>query len=484
MRVIFTRGLLVGNVVEFRETQIRIGRGEENELCLMTDGVSRRHGILRRDDSGKWLISDLGSTNGIKVNGARIAGETPVGEGDDIEIGEQCMRIDLSDEESSPADLRFADGPAEVKITMPVPEALLGAPEVPPAAGTDAPKKSTERSAPAGDLSSLSGEAPAPSFFGGNGDSASAEGGAPADPAGRRRRIIMGVIFYLSLLIIVVCAISFCVKHFAPRTAPAATAGSEAEAEEDFAFRYERQILTPGNVFRFALAVENGSAEMTLDDIRHHRSLHLPIKEPHGVRAFREAIRASGIALMTPPAAPRERQEVRRRITVVLGDHITDFEIDGEVVPQEVMRVEDAVDAFAETYGLKTISLTPEQLRELAEESFTKAEDLFENREANYGNLREAIRRYAQTVSYLEQFSPRPKLWAKASRRLAEAKELRKQIFGKLNFELIRQEKLGNKSQMRQVLKQIMDLVDVDTRQYEQARLKLFRLDNSARRKR
>ncbi|MBP5531968.1 MAG: FHA domain-containing protein [Lentisphaeria bacterium] len=98
MRVIFTRGLLAGNVVDFRETLIRIGRSEENELCLMTDGVSRRHGQLRRDDTGRWLVSDLGSTNGIKVNGVRISGEIEVREGDDIEIGEQCMRIDLSDE--------------------------------------------------------------------------------------------------------------------------------------------------------------------------------------------------------------------------------------------------------------------------------------------------------------------------------------------------------------------------------------------------
>ena len=293
----------------------------------------------------------------------------------------------------------------------------------------------------------------------------------------------MGAIFYLALFIIVVGVISFCVKNFSPRANSAPAAQQQVAEEGDFAFRYERLILRRDNVFRFALAVENNAAEMTLDDIRHQRSLHLPIKEPRGVRALREAIRASEIAKMTPPPPPRERQTVRRRITLVADGRITTFEIDGETVPSEVMRVEDAVDNFAETYGLKTISLTPEQLRELAEESFTKAEDLYANREANYGNLREAIRRYAQTVSYLEQFSPRPKLWATASKRLAEAKALRKQRFNDLNFELTRQEKLGNKQQQRQVLKQMMDLVDSDTNQYERARLKLFQLDNSGRRR-
>ena len=159
MRVIFTKGLLAGNVVEFRERLIRIGRGEENELCLMTNGVSRRHGQLRRDDSGRWLISDAGSTNGIKVNGTRITSETAVGEGDDIEIGEQCMRIDLSDEESSPGDARFAETPAEVKITMPIPEALLVDSAPAPSADRETEKKTDPAAA-------TPPEAPAPSFFG------------------------------------------------------------------------------------------------------------------------------------------------------------------------------------------------------------------------------------------------------------------------------------------------------------------------------
>lgn len=476
MRVIFTKGLLAGNVVEFRERLIRIGRGEENELCLMTNGVSRRHGQLRRDDDGRWLITDCGSTNGIKVNGTRITSETAVGEGDDIEIGEQSMRIDLSDEESSAADTRFADSPAEVKITMPIPEAMLDTSSVTTTIDLP-PAEEEEKKEPAAPAATS-----IPSFFGG-GAAAEKKKSSGGDPGTRTRRIVMGVIFYLALLIIVLGVISFCIKKFSPRPAAAPAAAQQPEEEGDFAFRYERLILRRNNIFRFELAVENNSASMTLDDIRHHRSLHLPIKEPRGVRAFRDAIRASEITKLTPPPAPRERQSVRRRITVVTDGRIVSFEIDGETVPPEVLRVEDAVDHFAETYGLKTISLTPEQLLELAGESFTKAEDLYENREANYGNLREAIRRYAQAVSYLEQFSPRPKLWAIASKRLAEAQALRKQRFKELNFELIRQEKLGNKEQMRQVLRQIMDLVDSDTRQYEQARLKLFHLDNSGRRR-
>ena len=363
---------------------------------------------------------------------------------------------------------------------MPIPEELPAAPAEPPEIDFRTEEPPKEKS---GDAESP----PPPSFFretpGGAGN-AEKRKTAPEVPGGRRRRIIMGSIFYLALLIIVIQTIVFCVKRFSPGGNPAAGTAEAPHGEEIFAFRYERVILSRNNIFRFSLAVEGNSAEMTLDDIRHHRSLHRPIQEPAGVHAFRNAVRASGITRMTPPVPPRERQSVRRRITIVADNRITEFEIDGETVPPEVARIEDAVDNFAGTYGLKTISLTPEQLRELAAESFAKAEDLFDNREANYGNLREAIRRYAQTVSYLEQFSPRPPLWARASKRLSEAQELRKQRFQELNFELIRQEKLGNKAQVRQVLKQIMDLVDLESRQYGQARTKLFQLDNSGRKNR
>jgi len=486
MKVIFTKGLLVGNVADFSEKLIRIGRGEENELCLMTDGVSRRHAQIRRDDDGRWKLSDLGSTNGIKVNGVRISGEVEIREGDDIEIGEQCMRIDLSDEESGSGGSRFADEPAEVKITVPIPEPFLAPPDELADAGFTGAETRMIPDGLASPPEENSGETP--SLFAENDPETAAKEKktepAPAPLRERLPRIVRSIIFYVSLAIIVIGVISFCMKKFSAHGSPAAAPGEAPRQEGDFVFRYERTIFSRDNVFRFALTVEKDSAEMTLDDIRHHRSLRRSVGEPRGVQLFREAVRASGIARMNPPPEPRERQSVRRRITLVADGKISEFRIDGETVPQEVRKIEDAVDDFAENHGLKTISLTPEQLRELAAESFSKAEDLYENREANYSNLREAIHRYSQTVTYLEQFSPRPALWARASKRLAEATELRKQRFKELNFELIRQEKLGNRAMTRQTLKQIMDLVDSDSRQYDQARRKLFLLDNSGRRSR
>ena len=74
---------------------ILIGRGSEADLRLNDPGVSRRHALISvSGDPNHPLITieDLGSTNGVQVNGSRIT-KTRVGEGTRIEIGNTRMLI-------------------------------------------------------------------------------------------------------------------------------------------------------------------------------------------------------------------------------------------------------------------------------------------------------------------------------------------------------------------------------------------------------
>jgi hypothetical protein len=48
-----------------------VGRSRDADLVLDDPNVSRRHAELRRDHDS-WTIADLGSTNGVKVNGRRV----------------------------------------------------------------------------------------------------------------------------------------------------------------------------------------------------------------------------------------------------------------------------------------------------------------------------------------------------------------------------------------------------------------------------
>ena len=50
-----------------------IGRSKDADCVLRDPNVSRRHAELRQAESGDWQIVDLGSTNGVKVNGRRVS---------------------------------------------------------------------------------------------------------------------------------------------------------------------------------------------------------------------------------------------------------------------------------------------------------------------------------------------------------------------------------------------------------------------------
>jgi len=77
-------------VVPLIRDEITIGRKEGNTIRLTERNVSRRHAKLTRSN-GEVVLEDLGSYNGIKVNGSRIAGQTAVGEGDRIQIGDYIL---------------------------------------------------------------------------------------------------------------------------------------------------------------------------------------------------------------------------------------------------------------------------------------------------------------------------------------------------------------------------------------------------------
>ena len=65
--------------------RLTIGRSRECEVVVDDPNVSRRHAELRKTIEG-WMVVDLGSTNGVKVNGKRVKEEV-LRPGDKITLG-------------------------------------------------------------------------------------------------------------------------------------------------------------------------------------------------------------------------------------------------------------------------------------------------------------------------------------------------------------------------------------------------------------
>lgn len=78
-------------------TGASIGRSRECDIVLGDANVSRRHAEVRpgRTGEGTWTIEDLGSTNGVRVNGRIADGAHPLRHGDRIELGTADLTFEL-----------------------------------------------------------------------------------------------------------------------------------------------------------------------------------------------------------------------------------------------------------------------------------------------------------------------------------------------------------------------------------------------------
>jgi hypothetical protein len=68
------------------QPRFTIGRHPDCDLVIPDITVSRWHAGLAHDSHG-WLLTDLGSTNGTRLNGWRVRTPVPVGPGDQVSFG-------------------------------------------------------------------------------------------------------------------------------------------------------------------------------------------------------------------------------------------------------------------------------------------------------------------------------------------------------------------------------------------------------------
>ena len=71
--------------------RLLLGRSSACQLVFADDTVSRRHAELRLVD-GRWMLRDLGSSNGTWVNGRRVL-EAEVAAGDEVHLGACRFRL-------------------------------------------------------------------------------------------------------------------------------------------------------------------------------------------------------------------------------------------------------------------------------------------------------------------------------------------------------------------------------------------------------
>jgi hypothetical protein len=70
----------------------RLGRSAENSVVLEDQFVSAVHAIVLLRD-GRWWVRDAGSTNGTVLNGSNVVDESPLHDGDELQVGGVRLRV-------------------------------------------------------------------------------------------------------------------------------------------------------------------------------------------------------------------------------------------------------------------------------------------------------------------------------------------------------------------------------------------------------
>ncbi len=129
-RLVVLRGPLKGNVYpldleRWQTDELVLGRSKDCHILLHDAKVSKRHLRLFRE-GGRWQIEDLGSRNGVHVNGAKVL-RAALSSGDEIQVGDAVFSF-LEDEPAggttTPSAPTRTQGEAPARRTKPALRAL------------------------------------------------------------------------------------------------------------------------------------------------------------------------------------------------------------------------------------------------------------------------------------------------------------------------------------------------------------------------
>ena len=94
-RLEILNGGFEGMTYDLTNEEVVIGRNPTTDITLLDEGISREHALILYDeDLPGYMIEDLQSTNGTKVNGKRIR-SAELAEGDEIQVGQTLFRFVL-----------------------------------------------------------------------------------------------------------------------------------------------------------------------------------------------------------------------------------------------------------------------------------------------------------------------------------------------------------------------------------------------------
>ena len=451
MDLFFLNGKFAGQKAPLTPPGISIGRETDNDLQLMINGVSRYHAMISFDGTD-WYIEDLGSTNGTLIDGKKIDKKEKLSEGVIIILGDQ----------------KFSFGEKSVDTAS---ETVQSAAETSVIDNRNLKSQS--------DLTSELRKS-RHSIFGGTPNSGT------GNKKSEKKNVLGNLIFTLVVITLpLICIFGYMImmeKDNIKKQKPA----SRQEYVPFFLY-YEKNVVTPDNVFRFEAKVENDVAVFTVDDLKYGR--HNAVKQgdlkKEQLEDLKDAIRNTGFMKLSneatnTPAGPKDES---RSITIAIDSHFNKVTVRNTYAQTSFEEVEKAIADFAERFDVRVDSLTEEEMREEAKNMFRRAEELLANYQAAPENIRNAILRYKNAMKYYEQFEPKPREWDICRKQLAKAEQIYKSIHDGLIFNIQQYNKLRRYDKASQECRKMLELLDPESSEYQKYKRYKVTFDRQLRKK-
>jgi diguanylate cyclase (GGDEF)-like protein len=100
--LVILQGHSIGQTVKLEKERTVVGRGSNADLVLRDEIASRLHAefmhLCVEEDCIEYYVSDLDSTNGTFLNGAKVTSQQLLQDGDKIKIGNHLMKFAMLDD--------------------------------------------------------------------------------------------------------------------------------------------------------------------------------------------------------------------------------------------------------------------------------------------------------------------------------------------------------------------------------------------------
>jgi pSer/pThr/pTyr-binding forkhead associated (FHA) protein len=119
-RLIVISGVMKGTTLPLTGSEVSIGRETSNDICLNDPSISRRHCLLKKNETDaavEFKVKDLESYNGTFVNGLPVQ-EQPLAHGDQIALGDVHFLFLVHELHPTVPAIQFAEGDLITRSTV------------------------------------------------------------------------------------------------------------------------------------------------------------------------------------------------------------------------------------------------------------------------------------------------------------------------------------------------------------------------------